>query len=341
MLNSIQSLRALAAWIVVLYHYMQLVYNSQLTDPVSVAIQRYGDIGVDLFFVISGFVIYLSSTGKDISPWTFIRHRLARIAPAYWAFSLITAVTLMVLPGLVPLTAFEPVFLLKSLMFIPAQNPSGIGFFPLMTVGWTLNYEMAFYGVFLASLFSPEKFRVPIIILGVFLLYKVLRHLGGSFDFYHNSIVYEFTFGIIIAYAYQKKWVQRIPLIAALMMVAVAIGVIIYYGRIIHSPWRSGLPCTAILVAAISQERFFSRVEIINKLGDWSYSTYLCHVLVISYMIKIQQVLNLGPVTTLAIIIGLVTVISGLSYNLIEKPISRWVKAYDKRPSAVPTGAAN
>ncbi|WP_085717248.1 acyltransferase [Pseudomonas sp. B28(2017)] len=341
MLNSIQTLRALAAWMVVFHHYMQLVHNFQLTDPVSVAMQWYGAIGVDLFFVISGFVIYLSATGKNISPGAFIRHRLARVAPAYWIFSVITAVTLMVLPGLVPLTVFEPTFLLKSLMFIPAQNPSGIGLYPLMTVGWTLNYEMAFYVVFLASLLSPEKFRVPTIILGIFLLYKALPHLDGSLAFYHNPIVFEFAFGIVIAYAYQKKLVQRIPLIPALIMAAVSLGMIIHYGPATHSPWKSGLPCAAILVAAISQERFFSRVEIVNKLGDWSYSTYLCHVLVISYMIKIQQMLNLGPVTTLAIIIGLVTVISGLSYNLIEKPISRWVKAYDKRPSVVPTGAPN
>lgn len=337
MLNSIQTLRALAAWVVVFHHYMQLVHNFQLTDPVSVSMQRYGAIGVDLFFVISGFVIYLSATGKKISPATFVRHRLARIAPAYWMFTCITAVTLIFLPGSVPLTLYEPVFLLKSLFFIPAQNPSEIGFYPLMTVGWTLNYEMVFYAVFLGSLFSPEKFRVPTIILGIFLLYKVLPRLGGDFVFYHNPIVFEFTFGIIIAYAYQRNLVQRIPLAPALIMAVAALGVIIHYGQTVHSPWKSGLPCAAILLAALSQERFFSRIELINKLGDWSYSTYLCHVLVMSYMIKIQQALNLSHLTTLAMILGLIAAISALSFNLIEKPISRRVKIREKRACAVPT----
>jgi len=175
--------------------------------------------------------------------------------------------------------------------------------------------------------------------LGFFLLYKVLRRLGGDFVFYHNPIVFEFTFGIIIAYAYQRNLVQRIPLAPALIMAVAALGVIIHYGQTVHSPWKSGLPCAAILLAALSQERFFSRIELINKLGDWSYSTYLCHVLVMSYMIKIQQALNLSHLTTLAMILGLIAAISALSFNLIEKPISKRVKIREKRACTVPTSS--
>jgi len=334
MLNSIQSLRALAAWMVVFHHYMQLVHNFQLSDPISVSMQRYGAMGVDLFFVISGFVIYLSATGKDISPSTFIRHRLARVAPAYWVFTLITAAILILLPGTVPLTLYEPLFMLKSLMFIPAQNPSEIGLYPLMTVGWTLNYEMAFYIVFLGSLFFPQKFRIPLIILGVYLLYKAIPKLGGSFAFYGNPIVFEFIFGILIAYAHQKKLVQRIHLLPAFLMTAVSVAVIIYLGQTTHSPLKSGLPCAIILLAAISQERFFTRIDFINKLGDWSYSTYLCHVLIISGMVKIQQSLNLDHITTFILIIGLVIAVSGLSFHLIEKPISKRLKRNERKTVA-------
>lgn len=155
MLNSIQTLRALAAWIVVFHHYMQVAFKFSLTDPVSVALYKYGAVGVDLFFVISGFVIYLSASQKHQSPGIFALHRLARIAPAYWSFTLATVATLLIVPGIVPLTMYEPVFLLKSLFFIPAQNPSGIGLYPVVTMGWTLNYEMAFYVIFFLALYLP------------------------------------------------------------------------------------------------------------------------------------------------------------------------------------------
>jgi peptidoglycan/LPS O-acetylase OafA/YrhL len=326
MLNSIQTLRALAAWLVVGHHYMQLAHNFQLSDPISISLQRYGAIGVDLFFIISGFVIYISATGKIITPFEFATHRLARIAPAYWLFTLITVATLILLPNAIPLTEFEPAFALKSLLFAPAQNPSGIGLYPLITVGWTLNYEMAFYGVFLISLFLPRKFRILAITLGVTLLYKAIPSAGGVFAFYNNPIIFEFIFGIFIAFAHQKGLVQRINLTAAILMIAASIGVIVYFGQVTHSPIKSGLPCAIVLLSALSQERFFSGATAIYRLGNWSYSTYLCHVLVISLMIQLQQLMNLNTFVTLAMILAIILFVSWLSFHFIETPISRLAK---------------
>lgn len=327
MLNSIQTLRALAAWLVVFHHYMQIAHNFEQTDEISVALFKYGAIGVDLFFVISGFVIYLSASGKDVTPKVFALHRIARIAPAYWLFTLITAVLLIFAPGIVPLTLYEPAFLIKSLFFIPAQNPAGIGIFPIITVGWTLNYEMAFYAIFLLSLYAPTKLRIPAIVLGVLLLRKAVPGLGGDFVFFTNKIVYEFLFGIFIAYAYQKGIIQRIPTALAVLMSAIAVWRIAGYGPVNHDPFRSGLPCAAIMIAAVSQERYFSRIGFVGKLGDWSYSTYLCHVLVMCVMIQVQRALNLDDWTTFALIVLGICAVSCASFNLIERPISRLTKA--------------
>lgn len=334
MLNSIQTLRALAAWLVVFHHYMQIAHNFKLTDGVSLALFKYGAIGVDLFFVISGFVIYLSASAKSVTPQTFALHRIARIAPAYWAFTMITAALLIYAPGVVPLTLYDPVFLIKSLLFIPAQNPSGIGIFPIITVGWTLNYEMAFYVVFLFSLFAPAKLRIPAIVVGVFLLRKAVPELGGDFVFFKNKIVYEFLFGIFIAYAFQKGLIQKIPTTIAVLMAAIALWKIVGNGPVSHDPFRSGLPCAAILVAAVSQERYFSRIGFFGKLGDWSYSTYLCHVLVICLMIEVQRILNLNDWTTFALIVLGIGAVSCASFNLVERPISRFTK--NKSKSSLP-----
>lgn len=326
MLNSIQTLRALAAWIVVFHHYMQVAFKFSLTDPVSVALYKYGAVGVDLFFVISGFVIYLSASQKHQSPGIFALHRLARIAPAYWSFTLATVATLLIVPGIVPLTMYEPVFLLKSLFFIPAQNPSGIGLYPVVTMGWTLNYEMAFYVIFFLALYLPVRLRVVAIVAGVLLMQAFLPALGGDFIFFKNRIVYEFLFGIGIALLYQKGYVTRIPLVVAASMIAVAFWRISVNSPINHDPYGNGLPCAMILIAAISQERLFSRIGFLSKLGDWSYSTYLCHVLVICFGLRFQQVAGLATWTTFVLITVTIAAVSWASFTLIEKPISQLAK---------------
>ena len=317
---------------------MQVAYNFKLTDPLSVSLFKYGSIGVDLFFVISGFVIYLSTSGKTQTPKTFALHRVARIVPAYWLFSIITAVVIIYAPGVIPLTLYESSFFIKSLFFIPAQNPSGIGLYPIVTMGWTLNYEMAFYAIFFLSLYAPAKWRIPAIVIGVLLMRKWLPELGGDFIFFKNKIVYEFLFGIFIAYAYQKGLIQKIPTAIAALMTAIAVWKVVSYGEVSHDPFRAGLPCAAILIAAVSQERYFSRIGFLGKLGDWSYSTYLCHVLVMCAMIQLQQVLNLDNWTTFALIVLAVGVVSCASFNLIERPISKISKAKAKVGSpAAPT----
>lgn len=340
MLTSVQTLRALAAWLVVMHHYMQIVHNFSLTDPLSIALQTYGAVGVDLFFIISGFVIYISASGKSITPGIFIAHRLARIVPAYWIFTTITAAVLIAAPNFVPLTQFEAYFFLKSLLFIPAQNPSGVGPFPLVTVGWTLNYEMAFYGLFLLSLYGPKTLRLPLIALGLFVLCKFLSRLGGDLAFYANKIVYEFLFGILIAMAYKRGWVQRTPLAASLTLLALGVGMIVHVGQVLHKPLQSGLPCALILLAAVSLERFFPKSGVLVKLGDWSYSTYLSHVLVMCLMMKVQHAFNLNAAFTFVLIILTLLAVSYISFTFVEKPISNMAKRNFKAQQPAPIAAA-
>ncbi|MGF6594344.1 acyltransferase family protein [Pseudomonas sp. 2835] len=327
MLNSVQALRALAAWLVVFHHYMQVAYNFQLTDPISVALHRYGAIGVDLFFVISGFVIYLSTTGRNITPLEFSAHRLARVVPAYWMFTLATAATIVLVPGMIPYTLFEPVFLLKSLLLIPVQNPTGIGFFPMMTVGWTLNYEMAFYAVFLISMFFPNKARTFALVLGVCLIYWAVPTLGGASEFYGNPIIFEFLLGVAIAYAYRQGLVDKIKPAVALVAAGCALGLIVYNGQVTHSLAWSGIPCAIIILCAISQERRLPKLTILTKLGDWSYSTYLCHVLIICATVRAGSILHLNPVITFIVAMVGICLVSAFSFHAIERPISRLVKS--------------
>ncbi|MCP1455015.1 MULTISPECIES: acyltransferase family protein [Pseudomonas] len=331
MLNSIQALRTLAAWLVVFHHYLQIVQNNQLTGPLPTALHLYGNIGVDLFFIISGFVIYLSAFEKNITPTTFAMHRLSRIVPAYWLFTLISSEILLTAPTFIPLTQFEPIFLLKSLFFIPAQNPSGIGLFPLLTVGWTLNYEMIFYTVFLLCLFLPKSFRLPGLFIGIIVLQNFSTKLGSNFKFYENKIIYEFLIGIAIALAYKIGLIQRLNSLAAVALTITAGWMLVHFGPVTHNPWTFGIACALIVIAAISKEKLFDKLGWITKLGDWSYSTYLCHVLIMCCWMAIQIRFNLDETLTFSLIIVSILAVSWASFTFIERPISRFVKSTSKK----------
>ena len=332
MLNSIQVLRALAAWLVVFHHFMQLFAFFNSTDSVSNSAFRtiltHGSIGVDLFFVISGFVIFYAIERKQVSPFIFIRNGLVRIVPAYWFFTALTALVLVYFPGVVPLTAYAPDFMLKSLLFIPTLNPSGIGFFPLLTVGWTLNYEIVFYMAGFLSLFFSRNASIFVLMFALVSLQLLSGELGGGFVFYANSILYEFLFGVLVSIAYRRGWLRWISPPLASLMIFFSIVIIGSSVDVVHDPFRFGLPCAIVLMAVLSLEQYFPNNGLFKRLGDWSYSTYLCHVLVISFVLRWSQLFKIGLLPSFIVIVALVVLISFVSYELLERSVLRLVKRY-------------
>jgi exopolysaccharide production protein ExoZ len=163
---SIQYLRASAAISVLVYHKFQDV--SVLNYNVFHLVKY----GVDLFFVISGFIIFALTQGTPIGPKRFMYDRLTRIAPTYW---LVTAMVFLMASLNIPIFmgSSNLKLLIKSLMFIPADNNFGRPY-PTLFLGWTLNYEMFFYVVFCTTLFVRQTLRllsltmilVPLIALG-------------------------------------------------------------------------------------------------------------------------------------------------------------------------------
>nr|WP_232247679.1 acyltransferase family protein [Pseudomonas putida] len=112
-----------------------------------------GDFGVDIFFVISGFVMWVTTEGKNKGIREFWVSRILRVAPLYWVFTCVLVAAALLMPSLFfNSRAVDPVFLLKSLFFIPALNPDVGDVTPVYTIGWTLTYEMFFYAIFGLSL---------------------------------------------------------------------------------------------------------------------------------------------------------------------------------------------
>lgn len=326
MLNSIQLLRAIAAWVVVGHHFMQILQGTGEAGFVGGLFSKYGALGVDLFFVISGFVIYHATVDKHISPTRFLVMRLIRIVPAYWFFTLTTAIVLHFSAKFIPLTQLEIGFLLKSLLFIPASNPSGIGFFPLLTPGWSLNFEMVFYVIFALALLVSNSYRFLVLFMGITFLQLIAPALGSPWIYFHNTIVFEFLLGVAVAVMYRKGWLNSLSIAHSVFLLLIAIATIAIKGGAHHYLF-AGVPCALIVIAALAQEQHFVKKSFFIELGNWSYSTYLCHLLVLSAANYLLVTYALPINMILVLVVMTVLLLSMTSFTLIEQGSSAWLKS--------------
>ena len=162
-LNSVQCLRASAIILVVAYH---AAGHLGVFHP-NYAILEFGQYGVDLFFVISGFMMMVTTTSKA-SPTIFIAKRLWRIVPLYWFITLVYVILLLLAPYLLPSGTLDFGYIIKSFLFIPSYGPKFPDLiWPLVIPGWSLNYEMYFYALFAIALLLSAKYRglVAVILL--------------------------------------------------------------------------------------------------------------------------------------------------------------------------------
>jgi peptidoglycan/LPS O-acetylase OafA/YrhL len=298
--------------------------------------------GVDLFFVISGFVMVYSSENLFGKPWAakeFLARRVARVVPLYWVT--------MALWIWLQQEPFDAVTLLKSYFFIPYVRPSG-NVLPLYGIGWTLNFEMFFYVLFAAAIMLCRNTAVAIVCAT--LLAAVL--LGGTFHptitalaFWTDPIVLEFAFGMVLAVLYRRG--LRIPAwLGALFCVAGAIAI---WHASPSMPsgdrWLTcGVPAAMIFFGLVFQPPLRLSIRWLSALGDASYSIYLLHGLVISCLNWLWPIgLNRWFAVQDVIIGGFLFMIAAalLSYRFFEMPVSRWLRRTlaSRAPQIVRAGA--
>lgn len=211
-LNSIQFMRFLAAFLVLITHCG--FYVHERLDG-SFEYWRRGASGVVLFFVISGFVMIISSEKLAVSDdgWKiFSVRRLLRIVPIYWIATSVKVVATLFAAEQVLHTGFDVPLIIKSYLFLPSYNPIDGTIQPLLGVGWTLVFEMFFYLLFALALMlkvEPIKF-VGVIILVISLislfrsdLVEMERH--SIVYFLLDSIMLNFVFGMVLGGLFRKK----------------------------------------------------------------------------------------------------------------------------------------
>ena len=325
MLISVQALRALAAWTVVCHHFMQIFFDFKARGPIGQLFIDKGAVGVDIFFVISGLVIFLSTENKPLPPARFLLYRLFRIVPAYWLYTLLMALLVVFAQPLLPDQSVDWSHLLLSLLFIPTENPGGYGLYPTLNVGWTLNYEMLFYVLFAWALLFRLQWRLLIVAALLFAVCQAWTGYGWISEFYRSSIVYEFLLGIAIGMLYRRGLIKP-GLYLPLLGIGVAL-LIIYHLPPQPRFFAWGLPSAVLVMACMALERYVERNRVMKLLGDCSYSVYLMHVLVLSAGGFIARRFGINPYLMFIICVLAIGVGSWLSYEWVEKRSYRWLKA--------------
>jgi len=327
---TIQALRAVAALLVVLLHAFETW--GERVDPAAPGVNwENGAAGVDIFFIISGFVMVISSRRlvAQASGWLiFLRHRVVRIVPLYWLLTTVKILAVAVLGGVVLRTGLGFDFVARSYLFLPVTDSAG-HFRPVLPVGWTLTYEFLFYLLFAAALaIRVDVLRIVIPGLGLIAIAALVRtETWPAWTILFDTIVVEFIFGVMLA-----KWTLRgfrLPPGSAGALVIGGFGLILTLPMISENArvitW--GIPAFAIVAGAVSLEPLVARLlpRWLLALGDASYSLYLSHGFVLPALgILVGRVFSPGLWTEgLTIILCLIvsSIAGWVIFVLIESPM--------------------
>lgn len=338
-LDSIQYLRGVAALMVVVFHLLpqlhRMGYEGYWPDWLAG--------GVDIFFVISGFIMWLTTAGTSVSAGAFYAKRIVRIVPLYWLLTSVAVAVLLAAPQLLQSTTYDSWHVLASYLFIPAVRPGTDDINPVLHPGWTLNLEMFFYLLFGLALQLPERLRLAamtaalggLVCLG-WLVQPSQPPAGNVYlAFFTLDILLEFLAGMYLGKLYLSG---RLPAsrgagwalaIAGFAMMALLLETWPGHSRLLVL----GLPAVCIVLGALMLERSGSvpRLSWPLLLGDASYSIYLSHSMTLSAMGQAWRRLGgaqLPGGLALFCLAGLaVAILAGLAtYRIAEQPATRYFK---------------
>lgn len=337
-LDAVQYLRAIAALMVVYFHLVDEIpaYTAFLTAGSLIDFDRMRT-GVDIFFVISGFIMVVTSCNSK--PGEFLMRRAMRIAPLYWTLTFAMAAPAVVLPAILHSRhSLTVVQLVKSLLFIPFNNPDHGGeIWPVLVPGWTLNLEMYFYVIFAVLLiWRPIRGRQITVAAALFAALVALHTLTSRSSiagFYTQPMVLEFACGMVLAYLYARG--MHLPKAVSALLILLGFALILCRG----GPW-AGIPAVMIVSGAVGLESAAAvpRWRFAVLLGDASYSLYLTHIFAL-WMVRAAwpHFWHLAPgaigATAFALFaFAAVISLALLTYRGIERPFLKGLKKLVERP---------
>ena len=337
MILGIQYLRAIAALMVVFHHSRNFFgsYGHELTNV--------GTAGVDIFFVISGFVMAHSTQNFDINgrfalqASQFLQNRIVRIVPLYW-LALLWAARDEIINGAITLG------LVGDFFFIPRFRPPGyVHIWPILVPGWTLNYEMFFYVLFGAAMLTGKARYVVLsmTLLTLATLGLFIHSDNALVRFYTSPLPLEFLFGILL-YKVRGYYTGLITRNMAIMVLIIGF---VLLAMKIPSPGRFltyGIPAVFIVGSAIIVFEN-KRLPLLHLLGDASYSIYITHLFALEFAVYLARLLKLSDPTPMNMVLAfgmqmiIATIVGVIIHKIVEKPLTAFLRGkMKKRRAKVP-----
>ncbi len=310
---------------------MRLHWNGAASDKLQA--------GVDLFFVISGFIMWQTTARGGIGPAGFLWKRITRVMPLYWVATLLMFPLMFISNTMSNGFAFSIADLGASLFCVPLNGPDD--WRPVYFPGWTINFEMLFYFIFAMCLVIGDKMRRATCLL---LVLVALTSAGSLFEasptlrWYTAPMILEFGAGVIIAMYYAKGTIIRREIAVG----AIALGVVIVAtcalrpaGDLVGSRLTTfGVAAALIVFGAVFLERCggIAHSSFCKFWGDASYSMYLTHMFAINAVAMFwisaglwTTELSLWIYLIVAFAVSLAT--AACCYRLIETPLLKFARS--------------
>lgn len=322
MYNSLQYVRAYAALLVLYFHAVLLVNKNYegLVVPVM------GSSGVALFFVLSGILMVIVRAHNTMRPFHFLLKRMVRIVPLYWSVTIFYVLVYYFLPEVMNSVQITSATLIKSLFFIPYENPALEGeVYPIVIPGWTLNFEVVFYLVFAIAMYFSGFMRLVVLLGALFLVYFVSYFIADSvLSFYSHPYFFCFLSGVLLGFLSDRLTEINKPLSIFMLVFSVMFFVV---SLILENMLLDVLSASLLVFSMFVYERGAGRLfrnRFLAITGDSSYSLYLTHGMVLAVIMKICILLNLPWYVCLLLCLVVSWVVGLMVYNLYERHLTKY-----------------
>jgi len=334
----IQALRGVAALLVVLAH-TDLIFNQNFHRDFLFSLFNFGGSGVDLFFVISGFIIFYNhhhDIGDKSKAKLFFIKRIIRIYPLYWIILSTKLISSFLFNYDVDTSQRNFVEIVKAFLLFPQDR--NILSSSFLGVSWTLSFEILFYILFgLAIWFKPKVSFLIIMfwLCGIILNFLAITNISNNLilDFVFNLHNLQFFLGCLTAYIFLKGPInnEKKIILSALLLYGLSIVNFSYLLRYQELRVIVFGIVSALLIIGLVNLEFKNQINIHNAfiyLGNASYSIYLTHGFFINnitkfiYSAKPDIIENIMEINFLGLIIISISLVCGyFIYKYLEKPL--------------------
>ena len=336
-IRTVQALRAIAALFVVIYH--STILSRDRTSLAQAYVWENGNSGVDLFFVISGFIMVLSSRQlrRQAEGWSkFIRLRLIRIVPLYWLVTAAKLALVTIMPAVALHTRTNGWNAAASFLFLPSHDAAG-NIIPVLAIAWTLSFEMLFYVAFAAALFlslSPLLVVTPAM-AALAALSLARQGSWPAIATLADPIVLEFVLGMAIGSLFMARDARQVHSPTAVLVGVLGLAALALLPT--HDRWERvltwGVAAAATLWAALAIEPQAGHAvpKPLVAIGEASYSLYLTHGFVLPMVGAVIVAAHLPPLATSVVLIPACviasTTVSLLVHRHVEMPMTQQLRA--------------